>query len=210
MNTDNILSKIEKLLARTEENGCTPEEAAVAATMVQKLIAKYHVDMRKAGTNADDVDMEEVPVTRRWQNVLLAVVAQNMRCKCVKHTHNRHTIIRVLGHKIDRQAVVETYMTLECMCRKNLFVEKLIAKRHGESTRGLETDYCLGFCDGVENTMEIQAKALVLVVPKEVNDYIDEHYGKLRKGRKVTFCRSDHYNKGYHDGQHSLDRKLVK
>ena len=44
-----IKAKIEKLLTKTVENGCTMEEAAAAAKMVQKLIGKYHIELAEVG-----------------------------------------------------------------------------------------------------------------------------------------------------------------
>ena len=45
-----IRAKIEKLLAKTVENGCTMEEATAAAKMVQKLVKKYHIKLAVVGT----------------------------------------------------------------------------------------------------------------------------------------------------------------
>lgn len=201
-----ITAKIEKLLQRTVENGCTPEEATTAATMVQKLIAKYHVEM--PDTEKSDVDIETVPVTRNWQAVLLYVIAKNMRCEAV-HFSQKKGFCKVFGHKVDRQAVVDLYYKLFPICKSGIATEKMIAEGDSESIRGIEASYGLGFCSGVKNAMEVQAKALVLVVPKEVNECVTEQVGKVYTST-IRYSSGRHYNKGFSDGRNSMTQKKIE
>jgi hypothetical protein len=40
-----VIEKIKKILAKTIESGCTPEEAATAASMASKLMEQHQIDM---------------------------------------------------------------------------------------------------------------------------------------------------------------------
>ena len=80
-----IKAKIEKLLAKTVENGCTMEEAAAAAKMVQKLIGKYHIELAEVSNETETADGEvlDVKSVRKWEIRLVSAIARNMRCEAI-------------------------------------------------------------------------------------------------------------------------------
>ena len=43
--SNTVIEKIKKILAKTIESGCTPEEAATAAAMASKLMEQHQIDM---------------------------------------------------------------------------------------------------------------------------------------------------------------------
>jgi hypothetical protein len=47
--TMDIKAKIEKLLVKTVDNGCTMAEATAAAKMAQELVKKYHIELAEVG-----------------------------------------------------------------------------------------------------------------------------------------------------------------
>jgi len=85
-----MLEKIRKLLAKAEDPGCTPEEAAALNDKAAELIAKYGVDRALLAVDAPETD----PVGDRVITVeapyaldksgLLATIARALRCRSVR------------------------------------------------------------------------------------------------------------------------------
>jgi hypothetical protein len=88
--TDTMLEKVRKLLAKAEDPGCTPEEAAALNDKAAELIAKYGVDRALLAAASPEVD----PVGDRVVSIfapyaldksgLLATVAGALRCRSVR------------------------------------------------------------------------------------------------------------------------------
>jgi hypothetical protein len=66
--TDDVIRKIQALLAKTVENGCTEEEAASAAAMVQRLLMTYGLSMDQVD-NATKEKSAEFDVKSGTHNV---------------------------------------------------------------------------------------------------------------------------------------------
>ena len=87
---DLMLEKIRKLLAKAEDPGCTPEEAAALNDKAAELIAKYGVDhalLAAAEPERDPVGDRVVAVPPPYaldKIGLLATVAGALRCRSVK------------------------------------------------------------------------------------------------------------------------------
>jgi hypothetical protein len=88
--TDTMLEKVRKLLAKAEDPGCTPAEAAALNDKAAELIAKYGVDRALLAASSPEID----PVGDRVIAVhapyaldktgLLATVAGALRCRTVR------------------------------------------------------------------------------------------------------------------------------
>jgi hypothetical protein len=88
--TDTMLDKVRKLLAKAEDPGCTPAEAAALNDKAAELIAKYGVDRALLAASTPGVD----PVGDRTISIyppyaldkasLLGVVAHALRCRSVR------------------------------------------------------------------------------------------------------------------------------
>jgi hypothetical protein len=88
--TDTMLEKVRKLLAKAEDPGCTPAEAAALNDKAAELIAKYGVDqalLAVARPEADPVGDATIAVHPPYaldKAGLLATVAGAMRCRTVR------------------------------------------------------------------------------------------------------------------------------
>ncbi len=51
MDMETILSRVQALLNKTVEKGCTPEEAAAATALAQNLLFKHNLTIKFNGTN---------------------------------------------------------------------------------------------------------------------------------------------------------------
>ena len=184
MEKQDVLKKIAAMMNLTVENGATEHEAIAAATMAQKLIAKYHVDITELETANDPtdekVDMHEAPSTRKWEGLLATVVGRNMRCEVVMQTQARRTTVKIIGTETDRLAMVETFNMLREICREGIKRQKAAAKHTYGSAAGVEMAYAWGFISAVQDEMTKQAMALVLVIPDSVKDFMNKNIPHVR------------------------------
>lgn len=103
----NIVSKIRKLLALSEGKGATPAEAAAAAALAQRLMAKHRISASTIETPAQ----EQEPIGTHhafhrkqrhanWIVDLVCGVARVNACRCLIYPRS----IQIIGRESDRQA----------------------------------------------------------------------------------------------------------
>lgn len=207
-----IKAKIEKLLAKTIENGCTVEEAASAAKMVQRLIKKYHVDLAEVGDEPEKADSERLDAksVKKWEMRLVSAIARNMRCEViisrryVATSVNRKSFVYIIGMDADRKAVISLYEKLRKICKVGMKKEQNYHKAMYGTSRGIADSYGFGFMQAIRSEMEKQAKALVLVTPKEVDDKVQELFPHARVTHTNVSCNEHAYNSGVNDGRNAM------
>ena len=207
-----IKAKIEKLLAKTVENGCTMDEAATAAKMVQRLIKKYHIDLAEIGDESEKADGERLDAksVKKWEIRLISAIAKNMRCKVVvSHRHTsesirRKTFVYIIGMDADRKAVIALYDKLRKICKVGMKEEQNYHKKMFGTSKGIADSYGFGFTQAIKGEMEKQAKALVLVVPKEVDDKMYELFPHAKTRHVGVTCNTHAYNSGVNDGRNAM------
>lgn len=90
-----MLDRVRKLLAKAEDPGCTPAEAAALNDKAAELIAKYGVDRALLATVSPDLDpvgdlvVEVLAPYALDKSGLLATVASALRCRCVRRKEYR-------------------------------------------------------------------------------------------------------------------------
>lgn len=206
-----IMERISNLMAKTVENGCTPEEAAAAATMAQKLIAKYHIDMREY-VESEDVGIDTDMIRKPWQQSLATTIARNTCCNVVGTSfRGRRGIKRLtfIGRETDRLAVLQMYDRLVQVCMRGIDAEKKRYKQKFGHTRGVEASYAMGFINAVNNAMNEQCRALALVIPESVETKIKELFPRLKKTKAPTFKANEAFKRGYADGRSAAGRKSI-
>jgi hypothetical protein len=88
--TDGMLEKVRKLLAKAEDPGCTPAEAAALNDKAAELIAKYGVDRALLAVVAPESDLvgdRVITVVAPYaldKSGLLATVSRALRCRPVR------------------------------------------------------------------------------------------------------------------------------
>lgn len=207
-----IKAKIEKLLAKTIENGCTVEEAASAAKMVQRLIKKYHVDLAEIGDEPERADSERLDAksVKKWEMRLVSAIARNMRCEViisrryVATSVNGKSFVYIVGMDADRKAVISLYEKLRKICKVGMKKEQNYHKAMFGTSKGIADSYGFGFTQAIEGEMEKQAKALVLVTPKEVDDKVQELFPHARVTYTNVSCNEHAYNSGVNDGRNAM------
>lgn len=207
-----IKAKIEKLLAKTIENGCTVEEAASAAKMVQRLIKKYHVDLAEVGDEPEKADGERLGAksVKKWEMRLVSAIARNMRCEViisrryVATSVNRKSFVYIIGMDADRKAVISLYEKLRKICKVGIKKEQDYHKAMFGTSKGIADSYGFGFMQAIKSEMEKQAKALVLVTPKEVDDKVHELFPHARVTHTNVPCNAHAYDSGMNDGRNAM------
>ena len=206
-----IMERISNLLAKTVENGCTPEEAASAATMAQRLIAKYHIDMREY-VESEDVGIDTDMIQKPWQQTLATTIAQNTCCDVVGTSFRgcRGTKrLTFIGRETDRLAVLQMYDRLLMVCMRGISAEKKHYKEVYGHTRGVENSYAMGFIKAVSHAMNEQCRALQLVVPESVEEKIKELFPNVKSTRPQKVKATEAYHRGYADGRSAAGRKVI-
>ena len=127
-------------------------------------------------------------------------------------SQNRKTFLKFIGRESDRTAAIKTFKMLLVVCQRGIKKEK----RRARSVKGVEFAYATGFIKAVAEEMGEQCRALMLVVPSDVDKHIEAKYPDTRTRRShFTY----HYtNKsdievakanGYHDGKSVVGQKKL-
>jgi len=109
-NTDPILAKVRKLLAKAEDQAATPEEAELYNAKAAQLISDYGIDQAMLSASAPGSDMlgdrvltMDAPYAMDKAE-LLADVAIGLRCRAVLRTRRgpqKEISVHLFGHESD-------------------------------------------------------------------------------------------------------------
>ena len=216
-NKEKIIQTIRKVLELSKNNP-SEEEATAAALKAQELLAKYHIDIREV----EDLDMDElesieevsVPVpAKKWKYRLAQIVANNFRCK---HFYMGKSYLVFYGHKTDADVAAETYKYLFDV--GNRLAGRAVDKVFGETgtSANVYNSFVAGFCSGIEEALNAQGRALMLVVPEDVNTSYDERSknfremrcGSMRVGGN-SYCK-EAYESGKTEGRHAVGARQIE
>lgn len=207
MNRESLMKKVEKLLSLAGNN---PNEAEAKAAMAkaQKLIAEYNIDENLIGKEKDEIVVlkAEHPNNNGYRARLAAVLAPNFRCRVVMVGTDVHFI----GHKVDAEVCVKVFNYAYKISRRQGSRIERDVRKNGESTRGVFNSYCIGFCDGIKKVLDEQCKALMIVVPEDVNNKLNSiSEGEYRGGIRLRGANTSAYLNGIEDGKaHMRSRQL--
>lgn len=111
LETDPMLQKIRKLLAKAENDATTPEEAELYTAKAAQLVAEYGIDQALLATDGEDrggVKDKQVRLDAPYaadKADLLATVASRLRCRAIRVTERTPTSkefsIHLFGHEAD-------------------------------------------------------------------------------------------------------------
>lgn len=206
-NRDKILKKIENLLALAGNNP-SENEAIAAALKAQELMAKYNIELADIEGEKPKNNITEETYTpkanchyvRKWRYTLAQIIAKNFCCKtyCI----NRDTIV-FYGYEKDAKIAVEVFKFLFETGNKLANRYYLKCKKEGKNTKGVLNTYLVGFCDGIKEVLDKQCTALMIVVPKEVEEaYTERSKGfKLIKNSLNVTSDDRAYNEGKTEGK---------
>ena len=206
MTNEKIINRINILLAKTVENGCTPEEAAAAAAKAQELIAKHHVNMRDAGEENEDIGACIETASKTWEHNLAHIIATNTCCKVILTSNKKQMVF--MGRETDLEVVLALYDKLTAACKQGIKAEKARMKELYGSTAKVETSFALGFLQAVREEMGKQCRALQLITPEDVVSKFNETFPNAvqTRSRRVQINRGV-FDRGHAAGQQHAGRK---
>jgi Protein of unknown function (DUF2786) len=152
MQTD-LLDRVRKLLAKAEDEGCTPEEAEALTAKAAELMARYGIDRALLGAARPETDR---PADRKfafdppWADVkahLLAAVATALRCQCVQTRTAAGPRLHVFGYASDLERAEILYTSLLVQMARALAREPVPAS--GNSAKAWRRSWMLGYCTAV-------------------------------------------------------------
>lgn len=219
MTENNIISKIEKLLALAGNN---PSEAEAQAAMLkaQQLMAQHNLDMAQFKNKPKE---EKEAVTEyfkgyhntNWAISLARVICNNFRCNLLRASGYGLVFV---GLKDDVAICKAVFTFAANTLDRNMMKLRRQYRKQGLSTEGISGDYAAGFIAGLGAKYKEQVEknnwGLVLIkdalVEQKTKDIIDPK-GKAHFGKKLN--RSGDmglYTKGYLDGKNlGADQRAI-
>jgi hypothetical protein len=220
MTREDALKKAEKLIALVN-GAATPEEAAAASLALQKLLAKYNLDMREvengsAEDQREEVTEEEAETTSAmhlWEVRIACTVRDNFRCGLYTQSlYGRKQRIVFYGEGEDAKNAARLYVALKSAA-KNCWNDyrpkaKACMEAHGFSWSAARHrgEYLEGFAQGIKDAFRKQAEedagvAIMLVKPESVKRYEREELHLTRSHASYAYHgRGSAYKSGQRDG----------
>lgn len=207
MNKEQLMNKVNKLLALAGNNP-SQQEANAAYTKAQKLIAEYNLNMNEFEDKDEEIVM--MPATHSnnegYRTHLSIIIGKNFRCRPMMCGN----IVNFVGYKTDVEVCIQVFNhAYKVSHNAGLRLERQYRKQ-GLSTKGVANSYWRGFMDGIKEVLDEQCRALMIIVPDEVNKHADEMSGgKYKGGMRQTGFSSSSYNEGKADGRaHMRSREI--
>jgi hypothetical protein len=221
-----LLDRVRKLLAKAEDEGCSPAEAEALTAKAAELMARYGIDRALLGALRPETDRPADRVFtlgNPWGDVkrhLLAGLATALRCQCVQVRSAEGTRLHVFGYTSDLERADILFTSLLVQMARAL--AKQAVPGYGGEARAWRRSWMLGYCAAVvarvraaeeaavasaaadaagpEGAGAGQSAALVLADRSlVVRRQVATAYPRLRKTR-VTYS-GDGYGDGYREGQ---------
>jgi len=167
--TDPMLAKIRKLLAKAEDPATTPEEAELYTAKAAQLIADYGIDealLAHADPSRDPVGDRVVVLDAPYaadKADLLGTVAAELRCRAVRRTRYpdgvKELSLHLFGHESDLQRVELLFTSLLLQTAHALARTPVPAREHKAAFR---RSWMAGFTGAIRQRLsaaERQAEA---------------------------------------------------
>lgn len=197
------------------ENNPNENEAVAAAMKAQALMAKFHIEEKELGeevteNNIDSLECVVNGKSQKWRIQLASVLAKNFRCKLFLTNGN----VAFYGYDEDVKICSEVFYSLYKIGVKLSDKKKREMRKEYGTATGVRNTFCLGFVRGIQSELEKQCTALMIVVPKEVNDGFDEmvNNGNWKTKNSGLRISSDSriYNEGFMSGKEAMRSKAIE
>jgi hypothetical protein len=226
---DDMLSRIRKLLAKAEDEACTPGEAEALTVKAAELMARYGIERALLGAARPETDKPAdrmISLRNPWAAVkghLLAGLASALRCQCVLVNRRDGKAAHVFGYASDLERADILFTSLLVQMARALAAQDVPAS--GGAAKAWRRSWMLGYCSAVtarvraaEDAAAASASAdgssgasartadggrpAALVLADRsltVRRRVEAAYPRIRRTR-VTYTGSG-YGDGYREGQ---------
>lgn len=215
-NKEEILKKIDKLLALAGNNP-NENEAISAALKAQELMAKYNIELADVqGAESGRKIKKEIYTPKKsshyvskWKYSLSQIIAKNFCCKT--YSLGRDAIV-FYGYEKDAKIANQVFGFLFETGNKLADRYYRKCKKEGRETKGILNTYLTGFCAGIKEVLDKQCVALMVIVPKEVEESYKEHSKDFRKMSNKLRTSSDGraYQDGKQEGRETATARTIK
>jgi len=218
-----LLDRVRKLLAKAEDEGCTPEEAEALTAKAAELMARYGIDRALLGALRPETDR---PADRKfrfeapWADVkahLLAALATALRCQCVQTQTEDGPRLHVFGYSSDLERAEILFTSLLVQMARAL--AKQVVPAYGNSAKAWRRSWMLGYCAAVvawvraaeedavaaagagDPAADAGSSAAVVLADRSltVRLQVSAAYPRLKK-KRVTYSGNG-YGDGYREGE---------
>jgi Protein of unknown function (DUF2786) len=220
---DDLLDRVRKLLAKAEDEACSPAEAEALTAKAAELMARYGIDRALLGALHPETDRPADRVftlLNPWADVkrqLLAGLATALRCQCVlTKTPMETTRLHAFGYSSDLERAEILFTSVLVQMARALAVQRVPSYGGAGGARAWRRSWMLGYSTAVVARVRAAEEAAVASAPAEttggastalvladrslvVRRQVAEAYPRLRKMR-VTFSGTG-YGDGYREGQ---------
>ena len=212
-NKKQIIEKIKKVMALAENNP-NENEAIAAALKAQKLMAKFHINEDELGEELTESKLESMECnvggkTQKWKLQLAVVLANNFRCKVYLKNNN----VTFYGFEEDVNICSEVFYSLYKIGVRLSDKLKRETRKETGTAKGIRNTFCVGFVAGIKSELEKQCTALMIVIPKEVNDgyaKMSENWGKGKSSNLRIGNDKSIYEKGFQSGKDAVRKRSIE
>lgn len=208
MNKEQLMNKVNKLLALAGNNP-SQSEANAAYTKAQKLIAEYNLNMDEFEDKKEEIMM--MPATHSnnegYRTHLSVIIGENFRCKPMMCGNT----VNFVGYKTDVEVCIQVFNhAYKVSHNAGLRLERQYRKQ-GLSTKGVANSYWRGFMAGIKEVLDEQCRALMIIVPDEVEKHVDEmSRGQYKGGMRMRGYDVNSYNHGKEDGRNHMRSRQIE
>jgi len=183
----NVAERVRKLLALAEGNA-NPAEAEAAALAAQRLMVKYGVVLTEEESRIIH-GCSTLSEGRFWRYRLAGILAGAFRCRSAI----RGTRPVFFGAASDVEVVISVHSHLYSVGDRyaRAAVREYRRQYPKRSTTGVYDVFVDGFLEGINSRLSEQSRALMVIVPKDVDDYAEARIngGARKDSRRQTMTQ---------------------
>ena len=160
-----LLDRVRKLLAKAEDEGCSPAEAEALTAKAAELMARYGIDRALLGALRPETDRPADRVftlANPWGDVkrhLLAGLAMALRCQCVQTRSDQGTRLHVFGYTSDLERADILFTSLLVQMARAL--ARQAVPGYGGEARAWRRSWMLGYAAAVVARVRAAEEAAV-------------------------------------------------
>jgi Protein of unknown function (DUF2786) len=171
--TFRLLDRVRKLLAKAEDESCTPPEAQALTAKAAELMAKYGIDralLADAKPETDRPGNRILDIDNPWARVkahLLCGLGSALRCKAILISSQSGSKVHVFGFQSDLERLDVLYTSVLLQMWNGLRVAEVPA--WSRSPRAYRRSWLLGFTTAVIDKVRA-AEAAAVQTSKDQDD----------------------------------------
>lgn len=205
---EKIIKRIEKLLALAGNNP-NEKEAEAALLKAQKLMAEYGIEQSQlTGEKITYATARSKVNGHGYFSTLASIIGKSFSCKVIILDKK----CSFFGRTEYAQAALTAFNFAYKIMQKNA---RRICRENGfdPARRGaaqIYNSYFSGFVAGIKAKLDEQCKALMIIVPKDVEEGFYQAFPSLRTMKRhgtTAGTNYDAYKSGFNDGRSALGKR---